>query len=144
MKVLRERILDQMSERLLTQLENEKERNVKLAGFCLLPEVSEETVKNVPDSSKYKDPCNNSCIGYWEEKAKYEIKDDAVYHCPACGSEMSKKISNLDGAHVYIIGNPDKWFFVPLCSKCNNPNNRKTMKVNTVLVPVPDECYEEK
>lgn len=132
------------SEVLIEQLASEKERNAELAGYGLLPEAEEVMVKNVPDSSLYKDPDGNSCIGYWEEKTGFTIKENLPYHCPACGAKMSKKDSTLDGAHVYKTSNPGKWYFVPLCSKCNNPENTKEMKVRTTLIEIPEECCEKK
>lgn len=133
-----------LSEKLQEQLEEEKDRNVKLAGYSLLPEGSKTQVKNVPESSKYKEPSGKSCIEYWEEAVGFEIEDDAVFYCPACGKKMSKAKHNLDGAHVYKPSNPDEWYFTPLCSECNNPENEEIMTVSTPLVPVPPECYEEK
>lgn len=129
---------------LLDYLEDNKDRIVKIAGYSLLPNSSEVQVKNVLDSSKYKEPNGNSCIGYWEKITGFEIKEDAVYYCPACGKQMSKRKDNLDGAHVYKPSNPDKWYFTPLCSECNNSENEKLMTVTTPLVPVPPECYIEK
>ena len=119
-------------------LEENIERNAKL------PEGPTIQVKNVPESSKYKEPHNNSCIGYWEEVTGFEIEKDAEYLCPCCGKKMSKAKHNLDGAHVFNPSNPDKWYFTPLCSECNNPENEELMTVSTPLVPVPPECYEEK
>lgn len=119
-------------------------RTAELAGYGHLPQASQQVVLNVPDSSKYKEPNNNSCIGYWEEEAGCELKYNLNYYCPACGEAMSKKNSTLHGAHVYRNGNANDWFFVPLCSKCNNPENKEEMAVSTTLVPVPDECYELK
>lgn len=81
---------------LIEQLASEKERNAELAGYGLLPEAEEVMVKNVPDSSLYKDPDGNSCIGYWEEKTGFTIKENLPYHCPAYGAKMSKKDSTLD------------------------------------------------
>lgn len=131
-------------EALFEQLETETNRNTELAGYGLLPKAPQQVVLNVPDSSKYKDPNNNSCIGYWEEKTGCELEDKLDYYCPACGEAMNKKNSTLDGAHVYKKGNPNAWFFVPLCSKCNNSENKEEMTVSTILVPVPEECYELK
>lgn len=129
---------------LLEFLEENKERNAKLAGYSLLPEGPATQVMNVPESSKYKEPNNNSCIGYWEEVISFEIKEDDVFYCPCCGKRMSKSTHNLDGAHVYKPNNPDEWYFTPLCSECNNPENEEVMTISTPLVPVPPECYEEK
>ena len=125
------------------QLEEHKDRLTELSGYSLLPQAPKTTVLNVPDSSKYKEPSGTSCIGYWEEKTGFTIDDNATYYCPACGKEMSKKKDNLDGAHVYKPSNPDEWYFTPLCSSCNSPENKNSMQVTTPLVPVPDECYEE-
>lgn len=116
----------------------------ELAGYGHLPSASMQVFLNVPESSKYKEPNNNSCIGYWEEKTGCKLKDNINYYCPACGEAMSKKNSTLHGAHVYKKGNPNAWFFVPLCGKCNNSGNKDEMSVNTTLVPVPAECYELK
>ena len=109
-----------------------------------LPEAPKTKVKNVPESSKYKKPNGDSCIGYWEKQTKCEIKEDSTFYCPACGAKMSKKDSTLDGAHVFKPGVPDKWYFVPLCRSCNSPENDKEMEVDTIMVPVPPECYELK
>lgn len=125
-------------------LEENRERNAKLAGYSLLPEGPTIQVKNVPESSKYKEPHNNSCIGYWEEVTGFEIMDDDVFYCPACSKKMSKSTQNLDGAHVFKPSNPDEWYFTPLCSECNNSENEEMMTVSTPLVPVPPACYEEK
>ena len=132
------------AERLQKQLENEKERLVEMMGYSLFPEAQKTTVMNVPDSSKYKEPNGYSCIGYWEKETGFEIEDDAKYHCPACGAEMSKEKGNLAGAHVYKPSNPDEWFFTPLCGSCNSCENKNSMQVTTPLVPVPPECYELK
>ena len=125
-------------------LEKKRQELAKKAGYGLLPSASKTTVKNVPNSSEYKEPNGNSCIGYWEEKASFDIKKDTIYYCPACNKAMSKKDSTLDGAHVYKLDNPYEWYFVPLCSTCNNSNNTKPFDVDTKLVPVPEECYEKK
>jgi len=137
-------ILKRNSERLQKQLEEQKEDLVRAAGYALLPKAGKVKVINVPDSSLYKDPNGDTCIGYWEKQTGHEILHDSVYYCPACGKAMSKKNSTLDGAHVYKEGNPTEWFFIPLCSKCNNPKNQVPMDVDTTLVPVPQECYEKK
>ena len=113
-------------------------------GKVDLPKGTKTKVFNVPDSSKYKEPEGDTCIGYWEKATGFEIKEDTVYRCPACDQPMSKKDSTLDGAHVYKPSDANKWYFVPLCSKCNNPENTDEMEVDTVLVPVPSECYEKK
>ena len=115
-----------------------------LKRFLHLPQATKTKVKNVPESSKYKKPNGDSCIGYWEKQTKCEIKEDFIYYCPACGSKMSKKDSTIDGAHVFKPGIPKKWYFVPLCSACNSSENDKEMEVDTFLVPVPPECYELK
>lgn len=140
MKVIR----DKQAERFQKKLVDKKERLVEMMGYSMLPHDNKNTVMNVPESFKYKKPNGDSCIGYWEKNIGFEIDDSAIYHCPACGREMSKSKDNLDGAHVYKISNPDEWFFTPLCSSCNNPENRNAMQVTTPLVPVPPECYELK
>lgn len=138
------KIKKSLSETLMEKLQKDKDRNAELAGYGILPVSSEEIVFNVPDSSLYKEPNNNTCIGYWEEQTGFELSDELPYFCPACNGKMSKKESNLDGAHVYKKGNPKQWFFMPLCSTCNKPQNTGEMKVRTTLVPVPQECYEKK
>ncbi len=131
-------------EKLIEQLEKEKNENAELAGYGLLPGATAEKVYNVPNSNLYKDPNGKSCIEYWEDKTGCEIKEDLNYYCPACGKAMSKKDNTLHGAHVYKQGNHKLWYFVPLCSTCNNPANSNAMQIDVVLVPVPNECYEEK
>lgn len=131
-------------EKLQKKLEEEKDRLTEMMGFRLLPYASKTTVMNVLNSSEYKEPNGDSCIGYWEKVTGFKIDDSATYHCPACGKAMSKKEDNLVGAHVYKPSNPDEWFFTPLCSSCNTPNNTNVMEVTTPLVPVPAECYEKK
>ena len=126
------------------KLEEQTGRLTKLAGYGLLPQAPKTSVVNVPESSKYKTPNGNTCIGYWEEKTRCIIDAKLTYYCPSCGRKMSKQDSTLDGAHVYKPSSPHKWYFVPLCSTCNNPENNKPMTVETLLVPVPPECYEEK
>ena len=116
----------------------------KLAGYGLLPHATKTSVVNVPESSKYKSPNGNTCIGYWEVETRCKIDENLTYYCPSCGGKMSKRDSTLDGAHVYKPSSPQQWYFVPLCSTCNNPENNKQMTVDTLLVPVPPECYEEK
>lgn len=133
-----------IEEKLQKHLEEEKDRLTEMMGYSLLPDVSKTTVMNVPNSSEYKEPNGDSCIGYWEKITGFKIDESATYHCPACGKEMSKKEDNIDGAHVYKPSNPDEWFFTPLCSSCNNPNNTNAIEVTTPLVPVPAECYEKK
>ena len=137
-------ILKRNAEKLQKQLEEQKDSLVRISGYELLPKAEKVRVINVPDSSLYKEPNGDSCIGYWEKQTGHEIKNDSIYYCPACGKPMNKKDSTLDGAHVYKEGNPDEWFFTPLCSKCNNPKNQVPMDVDTTLVPVPQECYEKK
>ena len=122
-----------LPEKLQEQLENEKDRNVKLAGYSLLPKGPTTQVKNVPESSKYKEPSGKSCIEYWEEAIGFEIEDDAVFYCPACGKKMSKAKHNLDGAHVYKPSNPDEWYFTPLCSECNNPEWWRMLEIGRAL-----------
>lgn len=101
-------------------------------------------VLNVPESSKYKEPNNNSCIGYWEEKAECELNNNLKYYCPVCGEARRKTGKTLNGANVYKKGAPKACFFVPLCSECDKPENKEEMTVGTTLVPVPAECYELK
>ena len=137
-------ILKRNAGRLQKQLEEQKDGLVRMAGYELLPKAEKVRVINVPDSSLYKEPNGDCCIGYWEKQTGYEIKNDSLYYCPACGKPMNKKDSTLDGAHVYKEGNPKEWFFTPLCSKCNNPENQVPMDVDTILVPIPQECYEKK
>ncbi len=132
------------AKQLQKQLEDEKGSLTEMMGYSLLPEASKTTVMNVPESSKYKTPNGYSCIEYWEKQIGFKIKEEEIYHCPACGKEMSKSKENLEGAHVYKPSNPDDWFFTPLCNSCNKPGNKRTMQVKTPLVPVPPECYEEK
>lgn len=138
------KIIKRPEKALEEQLAKGRDRNAELAGYGLLPDAAKQVVLNVPESSKYKDPNDNTCIGYWAEKAGYKIKVDLPYFRPACGAKMSMRDSTLDGAHVYKKGNSKAWYFVPLCSTCNNPNNTDEMTVDTVLVPVPKECYEKK
>lgn len=130
--------------KLQKQLEEEMDRNAHLAGYCLFPKGSKAVVKNVPNSSDYKTPNGDTCLEYWEKAVNFKIEENAYFHCPSCGEKISKKDSTLDGAHVYKIDNPTQWYFVPLCSACNNPTNTTVMTIDTVLVPVPDECYEKK
>ena len=130
--------------KLQKQLEEEMDRNARLAGYCLFPKGSKVVVQNVPNSSDYKTPNGDTCLGYWEKNTGFKIEKDAEFYCPACGNKMSKKYDNLDGAHVYKFGKQNEWYFVPLCSACNNPTNTTVMTIDTVLVPVPDECYEKK
>lgn len=141
MKIIRKK---KHEEALLVQLIEEKEKNANLAGYGHLPKAPKEKVVNVPNSSDYKEPNNNTCIGYWEDISGCELRDNLTYYCPSCQKPMSKKDSTLDGAHVYKSSNNKEWYFVPLCSKCNNPENTDVMEVDTVLVPVPSECYEKK
>lgn len=133
-----------LSESLTEQLIEEKDKNANLAGYGHLPKAPKEKVVNVPNSSDYKEPNNNTYIGYWEDISGCELKDNLTYYCPSCHKPMSKKDSTLDGAHVYKPSNAKKWYFVPLCSKCNNPENTKEMEVDIILVPVPSECNEKK
>lgn len=118
--------------------------SMKIKLWKKLLEAPKVKVKNVPESSLFKDPYGYSCIGYWEKETECKIGENTVYCCPACGKAMSKKESTLDGAHVYMVGKEDEWNFVPLCSKCNNSENTEPMEVNAKLVPVPPECYEKK
>ena len=136
--------IENLSDYLIKQIENEKIRLIEIASYNPSSKKSRTIVKNVPNSSEYKEPNGSSCIGYWEKATGIELKDDIIYSCPACGNSMSKKDSNLDGAHVYKPSDERKWFFVPLCSACNNPDNTDEMEVNVKLVPVPSECYEKK
>lgn len=128
----------------MQKLVEKKARNTNLAGYALLSNGPKMKVCNVPDSSLYKEPNDNTCIGYWEDKLGCEIIYNLTFYCPSCGQAMSKKDSTLDGAHVYKPSDANKWYFVPLCCKCNNPDNPDEMEVDTVLVPVPSECYEKK
>ena len=41
-----------------------------------------------------------------------------------------------DGAHVHIQGHKEEVFIIPMCTKCNNPNNKSSMKVDTNAVAV--------
>lgn len=119
-------------------------RITRLMGYSLLPKGPEARVFNVPESDKYKTPNGDSCIGYWERNIGFQIEKNTIYHCPACSRKMSKGDSTLDGAHVYKQENPLEWYFVPLCTTCNKPENRNLMKIRIPLVPVPQECYEKK
>jgi hypothetical protein len=79
----------------------------------------------------------DSWISYWNDK-----KNKPAGMCRRCGT----KTSVLNGAHVqYVKKNAKKeWqrvsglFLVPLCSKCNNPNNTTIFSVNkNDLIPAP-------
>jgi hypothetical protein len=70
----------------------------------------------------------DSWISYWNDKKGITAK-----RCRQC----KKETSELDGAHVQHVKKNDNghWqrvdglFLVPLCSKCNNPNNTKVFSV---------------
>lgn len=112
-------------------------------GRAFFPLRMNHLVRNVPDSSKYKEPIDCSCIEYWQSKAYFSIDGSKSYICPSCGRACSGE--QFVGAHVTVAGLPEsKWFFVPLCPKCNSFANTKIMFVDTELVPVPDECYQKK
>ena len=66
-------ILKRNAERLQKQLEAQKEDLVRVAGYALLPKAEKVKVVNVPDSSLYKEPNGDSCIGYWEKQTGHEI-----------------------------------------------------------------------
>lgn len=132
-----------IAEKFNEKLEQEKERLAEKSGYGHLPDAPETIVYNVPNSTLYKDPNGTTCIGYWERYAG-KLKWDLSYYCPSCGKSMSKKNLTLNGAHVYKPEDQNQWYFVPLCSKCNYPDNTGSMTVDTKLVPVPSECYELK
>lgn len=112
-------------------------------GHLSFPIVSSKIVKNVPGSSEYKEPNDNSCIGYWEQETGFVIDGRRSYVCPSCGKLF--RGCQYEGAHVTVAGLPASlWFFVPLCPECNHPTNTDWMNVDAPLVPVPVECYEKK
>jgi len=43
-------------------------------------------------------------------------------HC-GCSRLACGEMDNIEGAHVFIVGETSKEYIVPLCSACNNPNN---------------------
>lgn len=112
-------------------------------GHASFPIASSRIVKNVPGSSEYKDPDDNSCIGYWEQETGFVIDGRRLYVCPSCGKLY--KGCQYEGAHVTVEGLTEGlWYFVPLCPDCNHPTNNDLMNVDAPLVPVPEECYEKK
>ena len=112
-------------------------------GHLSFPTSASRIVKNVPGSSDYKEPNDNSCIGYWEQATGFEIDGRKSYICPSCGKLF--RGCQYEGAHVTVAGLPESmWFFVPLCPECNHPTKIDLMNVDAELVPVPEECYEKK
>lgn len=112
-------------------------------GHLSFPIACSSIVKNVPGSSEYKEPNDNTCIGYWEQETGFAIDGRTSYICPSCGKLYRGSL--YEGAHVTVSGLPDNmWFFVPLCPECNHPKNTDLMNVDAVLVPIPEECYEKK
>lgn len=100
-------------------------------------------VKNIHGTSKERYTKSypreyNSWIDYWKDKCEYP--------CPSfCAN--SECLNNVEvGAHVIKEGceNDRKWYIVPLCKKCNNPNNETYFEVDEdYLVPVSEKNIEE-
>ena len=81
-------------------------------------------IKNVKGSAKEDDN-----ISWIEAYSK-------IHTVPTCCPHCKKKRNDLQGAHVYKVGNGTKQYIVPLCPECNNPWNDKEMGVpETYLVP---------
>lgn len=111
-------------------------------GRLSFPITTSHVVTNVRGSSDYKKPNGCSCIEYWEQQSGFAIDGRKSYICPSCGRMRRGHL--YEGGHVTAAGRPqDEWYFVPLCPDCNHPTNTKSMSVDTVLVPVPPECYEK-
>ena len=81
-------------------------------------------IKNVKGSAKEDDNIS------WIEA--YSM----IHTVPTCCPHCKKKRNDLQGAHVYKVGNSSVQYIVPLCPECNNPNNENVMIVSdTYLVP---------
>jgi hypothetical protein len=100
-----------------------------------------------PDDSDYSDvPAGYiSWIDYWNQSHFSDA--NACFNC-------GKKTDDLDGGHVYYlkkdkdgnrVPNESKGIFIiPLCSKCNNPNNTKSFQVDdSDLIEVPKKADED-
>jgi hypothetical protein len=106
--------------------------------MIILRESNKVNVVNGSNTAKIPFPEGyNSWISYWNDK-----KNKTAKWCRQC----REKPSELDGAHVQYVKKNDegKWqrvsglFLVPLCSKCNNPNNTTVFSVKkNDLIPAP-------
>lgn len=101
-------------------------------------------VKNIHNTSKERYAESypkqyKSWINYWEHKCPYSFLLDK------CANENCNGRKE-DGAHVIKEGSEKdrKWYIVPLCKKCNNPNNKSYFEVDEdYLVPVSEKNIEE-
>ncbi len=78
-------------------------------------------VKNIHGSGDSKPPTKySSWRSYWEySKGRLFTKCSNVL----CNGKAT------DGGHVKIVGGSNKWYLVPLCPKCNNPQNNQVFYV---------------
>lgn len=83
---------------------------------------------NVEDTSDEVPPQEdkNSWTAFWIRKTKRNRPPK----CPACGADLDD--SNTDGAHIRMSNEAeDEWAWItPLCSSCNNWNNRLRMTLD--------------
>lgn len=76
----------------------------------------------------------NSWIDYWKNKCDYS--------CPSFCTNNECTNDVKVGAHVIKekCENDRRWYIVPLCNKCNHPNNEDFFEVDEdYLVPVSEE-----
>jgi hypothetical protein len=87
-------------------------------------------VENVKGSSNEMLPHGySSWIEYWEKRSYRKAQKCSRIDC--------NQTKNIEGAHVYIIGeNVEKEYITPLCREHNNPNVTEEFDVNETLVPI--------
>lgn len=88
-------------------------------------------VQNVPGTAGQTPPYpynDYSWLEYWEKKTGQK-----ALFCACCS--CMKKAEH--GAHVKMCDTLDvKTYIVPLCSECNNPNNKEPFYVDCKLCPI--------
>lgn len=91
--------------------------------------------KNIPNTSNDECFTHNSWLDFWEEKAE----DEAF----CCSNKICKNDAEV-GAHVFIsdqiLLSENKRntgeYLVPLCKKCNHPDNTDWFEIFDFIKPI--------
>lgn len=99
------------------------------------PKVSHLRVKNAVNTD-----ADESMIQYWKDNKSKDATVDLTKKtciCPSCGKTVNT--SDLDGAHVVIVGKRGKQYITPTCATCNRSKVDRIFEVNNSdLVEAPE------
>lgn len=109
---------------------------IPVADIDKKPQFFHVRMKNASNTE-----ADESMIQYWKDNiGKYATIDlsKKFFRCPSCGKTV--KTSEVDGAHVVIVGDGDKKYITPTCQTCNRSKVKRIFEVNRFdLVEAPKE-----